>query len=478
MQKKKHILLQGFGSFPLNFKALIEHARAMGDDSIQWSIICTTGHYVKIFQSLLGRDPVHYLQREMNRYLDLPDLLDRLSFYSGNIYRNIESEKQLTKKKSAMRQLKSAAAMYLSIKDFTQLRSPTHILFGQIEGMDGMTLISVGRELGIPALLPIHTRHLGETFFSPDYVATLPANRPVTDGNRRKATDFLSRFRNGETSAIEIPSEIAQGPDETWPFVQPSLLRRTLGALRRMIDEPEMRELAVIRPSIFLNLPRGANVYRNVKGWVNRTIYDVDSIDRLPKRFAYYPMQFSPESSINTPAPYFIDQMRAIDAIRFSLPSDMLLVVKEHPACIRVRWPGFLMSLQKKAGIVLARYDMPSDQIIERADITFSVTGTATLEAFLKGKPSLTLGGAFFSSFLGGVTGIDTLPQRTRKALAHPPTNDEILDALARIYAASGPFVMGSPLDKPSPFARYSLNKTNIRNFYQHLRREIDSAPA
>jgi hypothetical protein len=474
MMTQKHILLQGFGSVPLNFKALIEHSRAQGDDSIQWSIVCTTGHYVRTFQDLLGKEAVHYLHQDLKKYLDAPDLLDSLAAYDGNIYRNIESEKRLTKTKKAMRQLKSAAAMYLSMKAFMQNRRPTHILFGYIEGMDGMTMISLGRELGIPALVPTHTRHLGETFFSPDHLETLPVDRPVTEVHRVKAADFLRRFRNGETRAAAIPPEIAQGSGETYPFVHPPLFRRVIGLLGRMVNEPEMRELEVIRASISMNLPWGANVYRNIKGRLNRYIYDIDSAEELPKRFAYYPLQYSPESSINTPSPYFVDQLRAIDAIRFALPSNMLLVVKEHPACIRLRWPGFLTALQKKAGVVIARCNIPSDQILDRAEITFSVSGTAALEAFLKGKPSLTLGNGFFSEFLGGATGVDSLPQRIREALDHPPADEKILGAVARVYAISSPFVMGSPFDKDSPFAKSALSTVNIENFYKHLRREID----
>ncbi|MDB5492031.1 MAG: hypothetical protein JWO78_1880 [Micavibrio sp.] len=478
MTDKKHILLQGFGSFPLNFKALIEHARAAGDDSIEWSIICTTGHYVKIFQDLLGPDAVLYLQNDMKNYLDLPDLLDRLSNYEGNIYRNIESEKRLIKGKKAHLQVRGAAAMYLSVKEFMQKRKPTHVLFGQIEGMDGMTMLSVSKELGIPVLMPIHTRHLAETFFSPDHLATLPPGRPVSKAAQAKAESFLQRFRSGQTGAVMIPSELINVPDETWPFPRIGLLRRIYGVFRRMADEPDMREWEVLRAAIFFNLPLSANLYRDVKAWINRRIYDIKSIDKLPKRFAYYPMQYTPEASINTPAPYFIDQMRAIDAIRFALPSDMMLVVKEHPACIGVRWPGFLLSFQKKAGILLARYNMPSEEIIEKADIVFSVTGTATLEAFLKGKPSLTLGNSFFTEFFGGATGVDALPQRVKQALAHPPTDQVIVKAIARIFSISGPFVMGSPLETSSPFSKYSLNRTNIKFFYLHLRRELDFTPA
>lgn len=473
MTGKRHVLLQGFGSFPVNFKALIEHARAEGNDAIEWSIVCTTGHHVRSFEEVLGREAVHYLHKDLTRYLALPDLHDQLSWYCGNIYRNIETEKRLTKKKSALRQVEIASAMYLSIKNFVQERRPTHILFGQIEGVDGMTLLSVGNELKIPALVPIHTRHLAETFFSPDNLETLPLGRTITKAHREKAAAFLQEFRSGKTRPVMLPSELAKASGDTWGFDHPPLWSRCFGLFRRMYHEQGMRELEVIRSSVLLNLPRSANIYRNAKGWLNRRIFDVDCVNQLPGRFAYYPLQYSPEASINTPAPYFIDQLRAVDAIRFALPSDMLLVVKEHPACIRVRWPGFLQGLRKKAGIVLARYDLPSEELIEKADITFSVSGTATLEAFLKGKPALTLGNGFFTEFLGGATGVDCLHQRVKKALAKPPSEREIVDAVARVFSVSAPFVVGNPLDKGSPFARYALNKTNVSNFYSHLLREL-----
>ena len=133
-----------------------------------------------------------------------------------------------------------------------------------------------------------------------------------------------------------------------------------------------------------------------------------------------------------------------------------------------------MRSLQNKAGILLARYDLPSDVIAERAAITFSVSGSAVLEAYLKGRPSLTLGGTFFASFLGGPASFETLEQRVREALVTRRTDQEVAEAVARVYAASAPFITGAPFDHGSQFARYALNKTNIDNFYRHLQREVE----
>ena len=381
---KTHILLHGFGSYPLVFKALIEYGRKIEDESIEWSIACTTGNYVEMYQDLLGEDAVLYLNSDVKNYLDKPDLLDQLSDYNGNIYRNIESEKRFTKHKKSMRQLRSAAAMYCSLKDFMKKRQPTHVLFGNIEGMDGMTLMSVAKELGVKTLVPTHTRHMGDTFFSPDHLETLPENRTVTQADQERAKAFLQKYRAGETRASGIPEVITQEPLETYPVAQKPFARRVMGFVKRLVDEPEMREPDVFRASLFVNFPMLANIFWKARGAINKRIYDADSLEKLPGRFAYYPLQYSPESSINTPAPYFVDQLRAIDAIRFGLPSDMFLVIKEHPACIELRPVGFMKFLQKKAGVIIARHDISSDEIQGKAEITFSVTGTSTFESFLK----------------------------------------------------------------------------------------------
>lgn len=467
-----HILLQGFGCFPINFAALIAHVRTLGYNDVQWSIICTTGHHTDMFSKILGPEAVHYTQKDMNKYIGNDDLLDSLSSYHGNIYKNIESEKRFTKHKPSLRQLRSASAMYCSIKDFIQRRKPTHILFGQIEGMDGMTLLSVGKELGIPTLIPTHTRHLGETFFSPDHQETLPIF-PVSEEHQQKAADLLKKFRSGETKAMALTPEMQAMPSETWHIPRPNVWARACGFVRRLIVETEMREPDVFRAMIFLNVPRLAKTIWGIRGARNRRIFDVSSINDLPRRFAFYPLQYSPESSINTPAPYFVDQLRAIDAIRFSLPSDMMLVVKEHPACMGLRPTSFLKTLRKKAGVVIARVDMPAKEIIRKADITFSVTGTAALEAYLSGRPALTLSNTFFSNWLGGPTGIDNLPERVSSALNNKIDDAEIIENVAKVYAASAPFLLVSSLDNGLSTSGHALKKSNIELFWRHLERNI-----
>jgi hypothetical protein len=190
------------------------------------------------------------------------------------------------------------------------------------------------------------------------------------------------------------------------------------------------------------------------------------SLDELPGKFIFYPLQYTPESSINTPAPYFVDQLRAIDAIRFAMPSDCRLVVKEHPACIQVRSSGLVKRLRQRAGVLVAHYAMNSIEIVKRADLTISVTGTATLEALLLGKQALTLGGSLASGFLGGICGLDNLQAEIERRLGGVIDDEEIVNALAMLFSVRHEVNFGSPGCPGEPV----LRKTNVERFLRAFR--------
>jgi hypothetical protein len=204
---------------------------------------------------------------------------------------------------------------------------------------------------------------------------------------------------------------------------------------------------------------------RGIRKYINSKIFDINRVKDLPQKYIYYPLQYSPESSINIPAPYFINQNRAIDAIRFSMPSDTLLVIKEHPSCINVRSTSFLRSLKKCPGVVIANYKMSSIELIKNAQLTISVTGTATLEAFLLGKSSITLGETFFSEFLGGKCEIEELPTRIKEKLGRNITDEMVIAAVTKVYSVCSPFILRSPGEDNTE----TMLKKNIEAFLDAL---------
>jgi len=204
----------------------------------------------------------------------------------------------------------------------------------------------------------------------------------------------------------------------------------------------------------------------------NEGFFDIGTLEELPQKFVFYPLQYTPESSINTPAPYFVDQMRAIDAIRFAMPGDCTLVVKEHPACILLRSNEVVRRLQRTAGVAVARFSLPSLELSKSASATISVTGTATCEAMLLGKPALCLGPNLVSDFLGGVCSIEELPQRLNGLLNKVLAPDAAVTAVATLMNVRYDAYFSCPGLPSEPVLRRDNVVKLLKAYLDHCRRE------
>jgi hypothetical protein len=190
----------------------------------------------------------------------------------------------------------------------------------------------------------------------------------------------------------------------------------------------------------------------------------------LPNRFVLYAAQVTPESSINTLAQFFIEQDRAIDLLRLSTPHGYSVVVKEHPSMAGSRPRSFYKHLRKLPGVVLASPDMPIRVLMEKADLVATVTGTIGLEAFLLDKPCLMFGRNFFSHLCHRIDKIDGLQSDISELLARhrPKSEEEKVEAIARLYHIAYPFALFDPYYRPEV-----LSSINIENFLDAIRRHL-----
>ena len=462
------IVLHGFGTFTIVFRHLIEIARTSAPQ-IDWAIILPTPHHLDVMREVLPDRDILSLTDHQRRHL--PPLRDtsELAGYAGNIFRDIEAEKIHFKHRPAWEQLARATEIYHIYRSFLERVKPSHLLISQIENYEGKMLAALAAELGIQVMAPIMGRNFGGTYFSPAAEETLPSGREVTPQVLDQARAFLERFRTVGASASGLPETIDAG-DPVLPNFRKPLPTRVLAYLRHSLGRPELYEIDTLRVALLNNLPWLRDRIWAARTWAGEKLCDVHRLEELPPRFVYYPLQVTPESSINTPAPYFVDQMRAIDAIRFAMPNDHLLVVKEHPMAASVRPLSFMRALRRRAGVVVIHYRADSRALIRRAACTISVTGSATLEAFLYGKPSLALGPSFFSEFLGGVCPIDQLSARIRQVIAEPPDDDRVVPAIAEILSVRYDFIYRAEQpDEPG------LRRKNLERFLaamlDHIRR-------
>jgi len=434
------------------------------DKSYDFSVIIRSSHHLNILQQNLGGNELLCIDREFEMQRDKGHSLDELTNFCGNIYSAIESQKVNMKHRKSEYQTEKAILTYRIVKKFIVDSEPEIILFIQPpEDMESCIIAGIARELEIPIAVPHHTRHLGLSFFTNNELEVLPegsSNSSVS--NSDLARNFLCNFREGLTSPSSIAWDHAVGLNYL-DYRNSPRLRRLVQGIERFCHERGSVEWNTILIGLRNNwMPWYRDIVRSIRISRNKQIYNCKTVEDLPDKFIFYPIQYTPESSINIPSPYFIDQLRVIDAIRMVMPSDFHLVVKEHPVCISVRHGSFMKSLLHKAGVVVANIDLSTNYLIEHSELVISVTGTAAFEAFLNRKPSIVMGQTFFADAIGGVCDLGELEARIKSCIGSEINDEDIINFLSRLFSISEPFLGRTPGERSD----FMMTEENLLAFW------------
>lgn len=115
--------------------------------------------------------------------------------------------------------------------------------------------------------------------------------------------------------------------------------------------------------------------------------------------FIYYPLHYRPESSTLTLGNGSDDES-AIEFICRRLPFGLKLAVKENPSMIGDRRDSFYRNLNSMEGVVLIDPFVSTIELANKSIGVIGVSGTALLEAGLKGIPAHAVGEPEFKDFL------------------------------------------------------------------------------
>lgn len=463
------IAIYGFGTSPAFFKEIPKLVQG-----IDWYMILPTYHFREEMELLLGKDNVFYLQKELNNEMKNRKSNDVLANYPGNIYKDMATDKSELRKRPKEYQLQNAISTYLVYKKWLSEKKPAYVVFPIIESHDAMILYKVCVELGIKPVIHTGTRNLGVSYFSDSPNEDLPpyAEKVVSEEHRKRAKTFLYEFRKKFKSPKLEPYE--PKPEEIFEWRKAPFLSRTARYLRSLLarEEPHYISETTMTLKIKVNLLPLTKIVRSIKARVAKRYFEMKNVTQAPLRFVYYPLQYTPEASINALAPYFVDQRRAIDTILYALPSKYLLLVKEHPVMEGIRPFSFYNELKHKPGLVLVDPSVSSAELTKKAALTVSVTGTACLEAFLIGRPALQLGKTFFTAWITEAKSMD-LSDTVEKLLGTDINDEDVLEMLARIYAVSSDYVLYDPSD-PYLQSKYVLNKRNAEAFLKALLKHME----
>jgi len=194
----------------------------------------------------------------------------------------------------------------------------------------------------------------------------------------------------------------------------------TLGTCSRKYLESSGKE----KPEQFTPPDKGVNILNNISKNIiqkysffnfkytfsarkisrkNKSSYKYFASNTLPEvPFVYYALHMQPEASSSPLGGALSDQLRAIRFLSDNLPKKWKLIVKEHPhQKLEERSIDFYEEINKSSNVELMDMSFSSDLLQEKSIAVATLTGTAALEAWLKGKPALVLGHILFQDAPG-----------------------------------------------------------------------------
>ena len=123
------------------------------------------------------------------------------------------------------------------------------------------------------------------------------------------------------------------------------------------------------------------------------------------QKYIFFPLHFTPEYSTAIQATVFQNQYFLIYLLSISIPSDHILILKEHPAMLsrRVRQKSFFNAIDKLPNVQFVPTDKANKELILNSSIVVVITGTSGWEAILAGKPVIN-----FAEHIYDILGLST----------------------------------------------------------------------
>ena len=150
--------------------------------------------------------------------------------------------------------------------------------------------------------------------------------------------------------------------------------------------------------------PKWAAIIKKEK--LNRNLKDglTACVRKAPhKPYVYFPLHYEPERTTLPDGGKYHDQISALIELRANLPSDIQIVVKEHPSQVNGALNGekgrsllFYDSVTQIENTVLIAEDAPVSQLFRDCEFVATISGSAALEAALLKRKSLIFGHAWF----------------------------------------------------------------------------------
>ena len=402
---------------------------------------------------------IFYLYENFNEAFEHVDL-NALQKFSPSINqaRVLAVDKSHYKRFPMRYQLKVLNTMATIFSQWLEEEQPNYIVFPIIESIDSMLMYEMAKSVGCQPLIHSHGRSIKRAFFSYSHLETIPFLNDDNDLDSellKTARSLLEKIR-GQKGNLNYDYEGDYGPlcyDETESSPIKRFIRNSWLKLGKERHNQTLQ--LTTKWKVFIQRIR-LPVLRYKYLILERFLFKAKTEPDAP--FEFFPLHFSPESSINVPAPFYIDQERVVDEILLNRKSNLPLYLKEHPAMFGARPLGFYARMMRKPFVEFIRSDVPAASIVRRAEISYSVTGTACLEAFLMGRGWAQFGENFLN---------DWVDRRRRTGREASPEA-----FIADVLAVSDDFLIISPNRRAKNY-KFVMSKKNIEAIVRNLRFHI-----
>lgn len=159
------------------------------------------------------------------------------------------------------------------------------------------------------------------------------------------------------------------------------------------------------RLKVWMFIERGSpymNVWRGTKKYFMRLIRNIilkfSFYDELPKKnYFFFPLQVIDDSNFLVWNNHIDNQKMIIQALIRSLPSNMSIVVKEHPVAIGCLPLKELKEIKRLPNVKLVSPYHDSKEVIKNSVAVTTISGTSGLEALIMNKPVVSMGNAYYN---------------------------------------------------------------------------------
>jgi hypothetical protein len=294
------------------------------------------------------------------------------------------------------------------------------VVLASYDSLHAAMSLAVAKSLGIPwvamafTVIPDNLTGFCKGL-TPDRL--VPIGRQVDDQLRGQARALIGNVRSREQKvmAFRAPASLTQWVRQ--------YLRHGKNLLRRKQKADVLRIDRFTYPSI------GERLYDVFRRSYNRLCLPSGTMLSSPPdaRFIYFPLHMAPESSVDTWAPFYQDQLAFVAQLSLSIPADIAFVVKLHFSDPDNYSRRQLRQLMKLPRLHVAHPSAPGREFIENAALVIGIQGTSCLEAALLGKPVLIFGDSPYQYFprTEKAERPDEVYHQIRRMLELPPPSDE-----------------------------------------------------